>query len=883
MPFLAGALLALALAGPGAASAATPEAGPLTPELATLAEAAVAAESASAQAEAIGLPAEGPGSLVREGERVVVEAHFEAGALARVEALKSTGAKVLLASRRYQTVALAVEPEDLEALAGIPGLKTVEPSLAPVFYGAGETASTAATTSNGLCEGGSVISQGLEQLNVTAAREDFGARGAGETIGVISDSFDSATTSLGGGAIASTARDDEISNDLPGPNSTCEGQQVPVRVLAEAPAGEATDEGRAMLQVVHDLAPHAELAFATAYSTELEFARNIERLAEPVAAGGAAANVIVDDVSYFAEPFFQEGPVANAIRKVKGEGVTYLTAAGNDNLIENGTHNEFASWERSEFDDTACPSVLGSRVREASPDCMNFSPTGNDATYGITVEKEATLTVDLQWAEPWYGVESDLNAYLLNSSGQVITSVAPPKRNVGSGSGVVREPVEIVQWTNPAGSKAEVQLVIDRCVDNCNSAANVSAEPRVKVALMEDGSGVSKTQYPESDEAAGIVVGPTIYGHAGSTAAITLGAVNYEKSKTAPTEPESYSSRGPVTHYFFPVSGITPAAPLVAPEVIQKPNLTATDCASTTFFATHSSGAWHFCGTSEAGPHAAAVAALMRQTDLVASPIEIRDAMESSATPFTLVSSPVAVGAGMLNADAALVALGGAQVTDPPSATTEALENTENKETGVGEAGSGEENPVTPQPTPPAPTPPTVTITAGPALLGNNNRPTFEFSASKPATFDCQIDGGTPQPCSSPYLVPSALADGTHGFAATATDSEGRTGSSAVYSFTVDTKAPRPRVVGHPNKVVKTAKSSYVARFRVAAEGSGITYYCQFDREPLRICGQRFSHRFAPGHHVLKVRAKDELGNLTVSPTVFHFTVKALGPARSAP
>jgi hypothetical protein len=338
-----------------------------------------------------------------------------------------------------------------------------------------------------------------------------------------------------------------------------------------------------------------------------------------------------------------------------------------------------------------------------------------------------------------------------------------------------------------------------------------------------------------------------------------------------------------VTHYFFPVSGTTPAAPLVAPEVIQKPNLTATDCASTTFFATHNSGGWHFCGTSEAGPHAAAVAALMRQTDPVASPIEIRDAMESSATAFTVVSSSVAVGNGMLNADAALVALGGNPVTDPASATTAPLESTETKETGVGEPGSGEEKPVTPQPIPPAPTPPTVTITEGPALLGNNSRPTFEFSAGKPATFDCQVDGGTPQPCSSPYLVPSALSDGAHGFAVTAIDSEGRSGTSAVYSFTVDTKAPRPRVVGHPAKVVRTAKSSYVAHFRVAAEESGVTYYCQFDREPLRICGQRFSHRFEPGRHVLKVRAKDELGNITVTPTVFHFQVKAIRPARSAP
>ncbi len=99
-------------------------------------------------------------------------------------------------------------------------------------------------------------------------------------------------------------------------------------------AGDRADEGRAMLQIVHDLAPHASLAFATAFKGEESFAQNIERLARPVAAGGAGAKVIVDDVGYFEEPFFQDGPVAAAINKVTAEGVTYLTSAGNDNLFE---------------------------------------------------------------------------------------------------------------------------------------------------------------------------------------------------------------------------------------------------------------------------------------------------------------------------------------------------------------------------------------------------------------------------------------------------------------------------------------------------------------------------------------------------------------------
>src|SRR5262249_47570748 len=141
------------------------------------------------------LPAEGPGSVVREGEDVIVEAHFESGAAAAVAELEAAGATVLEASAQYQTVALAVAPEDLEAVGERPGVEAVEPSLEPVFYGAeeegGEEAAgglfgpTTAATSNGLCEGGSVTSQAMTQLRVAAARGVFGARGAGQTIGVV--------------------------------------------------------------------------------------------------------------------------------------------------------------------------------------------------------------------------------------------------------------------------------------------------------------------------------------------------------------------------------------------------------------------------------------------------------------------------------------------------------------------------------------------------------------------------------------------------------------------------------------------------------------------------------------------------------------------------
>jgi hypothetical protein len=749
------------------------------------------------------LPDEGPGSVVTEGENVVVEAHFDDGAASHVAELEEAGATVLETSTRYQTVALSVAPEDLETLAEVPGLEAVEPSLEPVFYGAeeGEEAPgplagpVTSATSNGLCEGGSVTSQAMTQLRVAAARGVFGARGAGQTIGVISDSFNAATEAIGGGPIPTRAHDDEVSNDLPGPASTCSGQQVPVRVIAEGPAG-TTDEGRAMLQVIHDLAPHAELAFATAYSTELEFAKNIERLAAPVSAGGGGAKVIVDDVGYFAEPFFQDGPVAVAIKKVTQEGVTYLTAAGNDNLKEAGTGNEFASWERERYDDAPCPEKVAELIPSASSRaaCLNFAPTGpEDTTFGITVEPESQLIVDLQWAEPWYGVESDLNAYLLNAAGEVEVAETVPS---GTVSGSRRQPIALFGWENPYPFSVEMQLVVDRCIRSCNSSARVSAEPRVKFMLMEDGGGVSGTEYPRS-EAKGITVGPTIYGHAGAAAAITLAAVGYQQSASAPVEPERYSSRGPVTHYYGPVNGTAPAAKLGSPEVVQKPNVTATDCASTTFFASLRSDGWHFCGTSQAAPHAAAIAALMRQTQPLATPGSILAKLESSATHFTKVNAPAAVGAGMVNAEAAIAAIGGSPVSDPASTVVGAVEVSPTPETRTTNSGSVSTTKTTTKSGGKSSSSgsnadkskPKVRITRHPKALIRTRAASvvgrFRFSAGQNGvTFSCKVDKAARRACGARFQRRFKI--GRHVVTVRAVDSsDGSTSAPATFRFRV--------------------------------------------------------------------------------------------------
>ncbi len=347
-----------------------------------------------------------------------------------------------------------------------------------------------------------------------------------------------------------------------------------------------------MLQTIHDVAPQASLAFATAEFGEESFAENIERLAEPVGEGGAGAQIIVDDIAYFEEPFFQDGPVAAAVNKVTAEGVIYLSAAGNDNLIDS-EGNEIGSWEAPEFRDSGgCPGAVRSLPGASGEPCLDFDPgpTTTDRTFGIKVEPGRTLSVDLQWAEPWGGVNTNLDAYLLNANGQLIADST--ENNLST-----QEPVEILQWPNETASEKTVQLVVARAS---------GGTPRLKFALLENGAGVSAVEYPKSGD--GDVVGPTVFGHAGSASALTVGAAPFFDN----SEPEEYSSRGPVTHYFGAVEGPGPASPLAVPETISKPDLIASDCGATTFFAHRYNGVtWRFCGTSAAAPHAAGVAALM--------------------------------------------------------------------------------------------------------------------------------------------------------------------------------------------------------------------------------------------------------------------------------
>lgn len=151
---------------------------------------------------------------------------------------------------------------------------------------------------------GDVTSQGDAAMRSDIARTAFGINGAGVQVGTLSDSYNCL-----GGAGARVS-----SGDLP----------PAVRVLDEFDFCSAgTDEGQAMMEIIHDVAPGSPLSFHTAFEGQASFAQGIVDLAD------AGAKVINDDVLYFAEPMFQDGPIAQAIDRVKARGVSYFSAAGN--------------------------------------------------------------------------------------------------------------------------------------------------------------------------------------------------------------------------------------------------------------------------------------------------------------------------------------------------------------------------------------------------------------------------------------------------------------------------------------------------------------------------------------------------------------------------
>ncbi|WP_218079390.1 S8 family serine peptidase [Anthocerotibacter panamensis] len=269
---------------------------------------------------------------------------------------------------------------------------------------------------------GATTSQGVVQHRVDQIP---GIDGAGITVAALSDSYN--TT---GGPIS--AATDIGTGDLPGVGNPL-GNTQPVVVLQDFVGG--ADEGRAMLQIVHDLAPKAKLCFATANLGEVTFGNFIRALADPAQA--CNADVIVDDIIYFDEPFFSDGIVAQAVDDVAngvsfpGKKVPYFSSAGN----RPPTMAYFSDFRLV----PVAGATAGTNINLAGVDPAlyaggfhDFDPgAGVDIAQNISITTSGTIT--FQWDDPFDATPPVLGATFLSTNG-TLTTTAPTASFTFSGT-----------------------------------------------------------------------------------------------------------------------------------------------------------------------------------------------------------------------------------------------------------------------------------------------------------------------------------------------------------------------------------------------------------------------------------------------------------------
>lgn len=416
------------------------------------------------------------------------------------------------------------------------------------------------------------------------ARASYGVSGAGLRIGILSDSFN-----LLGGMAADQARGDLPSN---------------VTILKEGPAG-GHDEGRAMADLIHQIAPGASIYFYTASGGDADFANGIGQLQH------AGCQIIVDDVAYLDEPFFQDGgAVQTAVENAIAGGVNYFTAASNEgqDYVQQAFH----------------PVAVSLPGLPANAAVQNFAASGPAQPWlSVNLPAKGQLLLDMQWDQPFESIgtghasANSLGMALYSLSGQLLAAATV---NATGGN-----PVQTLSYLNTTGASS-FRLVVWQ---------NGGSTPPGLFKIINYGTG--SLSGPGVGSGSGSVIGQEMV-----PGANTVGAVAWYNTAAygGNNAIEPYSSVGS-GDMLFNAQGNRLATPVSTAKV----NFTAPDGSITSVFAP-------FFGTSAAAPNAAAVAALVLQADPHLTPAQVSSILAHSATPAGGGAS--ASGAGLIQADSAV-------------------------------------------------------------------------------------------------------------------------------------------------------------------------------------------------------------------------------------
>ena len=389
----------------------------------------------------------------------------------------------------------------------------------------------------GVTKTGSVTSEGDAIHRADLVRAFSGLTGAGVRVGVISDGVNSWTS-------ARSRRDLPSSIEI-NPENDGNG-----------------DEGTALLEIIHDLASGAELAFSGSGSS-LGFIEAVLWLANE-AFDGEGADIIVDDIGYYSEPYYEDGPVAQAVADAVVGGAVYVSAAGNNaNKHYTGTF---------------------------SADGNGYHDFDSSGATDIALRVRLSNAFVLQWNDQFGASANDYDLFVC------LPGLKPVKFNLQNGAcrGSTRgqngddDPYERITFFFPFSSVVDVYIR--------KFSGNAS---ELKLFLL--GGAILEHDVPEG----GIV------GHPAVTGVLAVGAIG--AADPGNDEATSYSDRGPSV-ISFPSS-----------ETRQKPDVMGIDGVSVTGsggFGIPLAGvsASRFYGTSAAAPHVAGIAALVMEAQRKATP-----------------------------------------------------------------------------------------------------------------------------------------------------------------------------------------------------------------------------------------------------------------------